>query len=151
MSFIYDREQQAAVDSQRGISLRQAVGAWSDGVPIIAKFTYTSSEVSFSFGAVSHDERRIFTQAGKQIERLVCIAIDVFEPSIDRALRRASSFSLTPEKLQDIKAAIREGMYELAAIKDLNGIRLVPELKVSFVSSIESIPPTPSPSRRKAP
>jgi hypothetical protein len=136
MSFTYDREKLAAVDKSRCISIKRGGRPWADSEPVIYKFIYVSKDVSFNFGALSHEQIRTFVRDGKKVERSVCLAIDVFEPSIETGLRFAR-FRCSSEKLAEIKANIKEGMFELCAQRDpRDKSPLVPEFTVNFIANV---------------
>ena len=144
MSFVYDRKTRTAIDNDRGITIRKALVKPSDADPIIYKFEYTSPDLTFEFGAISHEENRKFFKDGKEIERHVAVSIDVIEGTLGRT--KPASQPLSPEKISEVKETIKEGMFALCAQRDLkDDSLLVPEFKVNFIAHAERVARTPLP------
>jgi hypothetical protein len=132
-----------SIDKERGISIESTVRPWSDTDPLVHGFIYKNPDITFFFGAVSREETRTFFKTNRQVERSVCIAMEVFEPSIESGIRSSKHrppSPLPPKKLDEIKAAIKEGIFELCASRDLkDGSLLAPDFQVTFVSHIDFI------------
>jgi hypothetical protein len=137
MPFTYDMKKRIAEDKERGIVIRH-IEEFTDDITFYS-FRYESADISFRFTVTYYKEKRKLIERGQQTERYINVEVGILTPSVERGIKngmaKAGIESLSPQRYQEIKNDLKEGMFVSEVPRFLDGTYIIPDFRVSFVDA----------------